>query len=635
MKRAILVLVFLTVAVALPPLYSQWTESQRLKQIQETKRQARPVSGDRLESVLSELKSGEPPSVVILYTGGTKSHLEPCGCYQEQSGGLSRRAYVVNQIRELGFPTLLVDAGDIFDGDAEIDAKRCEVNLTAMSTMGYDVGALSKSDLAYDDTYLHRQHAVATFPFLAPSTTGDNFTQPFVIEQIGQYTIGFVTGVVDKEMASLRRSRDHNHRDGMPPAADVIVALGDSEETEHTDIVVRYDEIEATVSEDRTLYVGCKPEGKTLGVLALWIDTSGELARHYATELALTGEVGESEPIRQLLTDFYRNVAEENRTQGIPLFAEQVLEQQQENGYASAAACQRCHEQAYLQWSATRHAFAYQTLLKKERYFDTGCVSCHTTGFGYPTGFQIGAQDSALKGVQCETCHGPGKQHVGNPKKSNIRSGADTSLCLECHDKKHSPGFDEVVALHTKDIDHSRESMNLEELLTSRIARMGKPTLELFVMSYCPYGVQAEERLLPIVKEFGDEIDFKLQFIAQEKKESSAQDITPFISLHGYPEVAENIRQLLIAQEYPDRYLDYILCRGKKLDKSWENCAEKLGIDVAKIQALSDNPEAEQLFRENITRAAKLGIEASPTILVDGHQFRANQLLRASGTPCE
>ena len=620
MKRAILVLVFLTVAVTLPPLYSQWSESQRLKQIQEVKQQVRTVPGDRLETVLWELKNGEPPSVVILYTGSTKSHLEPCGCYQEQSGGLSRRAYVVEQIRKLGFPTLLVDAGDIFDGDAEIDAKRCQVNLKAMSTMGYDVVALSPSDLAYDDTYLRQQRAVAMFPFLAPGATGDNFAQPFVIKRIGRYTIGFVTGGAHKEMVSQ---------------VDVTVALGDPEGTEHMDVVIRRAEIEAMVSEDGTLYVGCKPEGKTLGVLALWIDTSGKLTRHYATELALTGEVGESEPIRQLLTDFYQNIAEEKDTQGTPLFAEQFLEQQQENGYASAAACQRCHEQEYLQWSATRHAFAYETLLKKERYFDAGCVSCHTTGFGYPTGFQIADQDSTLKGVQCETCHGPGKQHVGNPKKSNIRSGADTSLCLECHDTEHSPGFAEVVALHTKDVDHSRQPMNLEELLTSRTARVGKPTLELFVMSYCPYGVQAEEKLLPIVKEFGDEIDFKLQFIAQEKKEPAAQDITPFTSLHGYPEVAENIRQLLIAQEYPDRYLDYILCRGKKLDKSWEDCAEKLGIDVAKIQALFDSPEAEQLFRENIKRAAELGIRASPTILVDGHQFRANQLLRASGTPCE
>ena len=81
------------------------------------------------------------------------------------------------------------------------------------------------------------------------------------------------------------------------------------------------------------------------------------------------------------------------------------------------------------------------------------------------------------------------------------------------------------------------------------------------------------------------------------------------------------------------RYLDYILCRGKKFNANWEACAEKLGIDVERIQQLFDAPEAEELFRENIKRATTLGIRASPTILVDGHPFRANQLLRASGTP--
>ncbi|RKU18754.1 hypothetical protein C6503_08860 [Candidatus Poribacteria bacterium] len=620
MKRAILVLVALTIAVTLPPFYSRWAESQRLKQIETVKQQARSVSGDRLETVLSELESGVSPSVVILYTGNTRSHLEPCGCYQEQSGGLPRRAYVVEQFRKHGFPTLLVDAGNIFDGEEKIDARRCEINMKALAVMGYSTVALSESDLDYGDVYLRRQRAVATFPFLAPRVGRDDFTQPFVVKHTGEHAIAFVAGRAYEEVVSQ---------------ANVILALGDPEDSEHIDIVIRPDEVKVRVSEDEPLYVGCKSEGETLGMLALWMDADGKLIRHYATELALTDDVKGDDSIRQLLTDFYRDIADENRSQGSQLFTDQLLEQQQGNGYVSATACQRCHEQAYLQWSATRHAFAYETLLKKERYFDAKCVSCHTTGFGYQTGFHIGNPDSTLKGVQCEMCHGPGKQHVGNPKKSNIRNGADTSLCLQCHDTKHSPGFAEVVGLHTKDVDHSRAPMNLEELLASRIARMGKPTLELFVMSYCPFGVQAEEKIIPIVKKFGDQIDFKLQFIAREKEKPSAQDISPFTSLHGYPEVAENIRQLLIAREYPARYLDYILCRGKKLDKSWEDCARKLGIDVAKIQALFDTTEAEQLFRENIARAAELRIKASPTILVDNHKFRANQLLRASGTPCE
>ncbi|MDE0688557.1 MAG: multiheme c-type cytochrome [Candidatus Poribacteria bacterium] len=616
MKLAIVTLILLTLAIAAPPLYTHWAESRRQQQIQEIKQQARQPIGDSIENVLAVLKSPEPPSVVILYTGGTRSHLEPCGCYQEQSGGLPRRAYLVSEIRKHGIPTLVVDAGDIFDGTEDIDFQRCQINLKAMSMMEYDAVALGQNDRNYGDAYLIEQRAAASFPFLGENAI---YAQVAVVKTVGELSIVIASTSTESEL----------------PNADVSIALGThpSEQLSNADILISPERMEHRQQTDGPLWVGSTSEGKTLGFLALWVNADGKLSRHHAAQLALTGDVPEDESVRQLLTDFYQKAAQSSEHK--PLFAEQRLEQDPQNGYVSATACQRCHEQEYLQWSATRHAFAFETLLKKERYFDPNCVSCHTTGFGYQTGFQIGDETSTFKGVQCETCHGPGKQHVGNPKKSNIRSGEETSLCLTCHDTKHSPGFTEVVALHTKDVDHSRQPMNLEELLASRVSRMGKPTLELFVMSYCPFGVQAEEKVFPIVKEFGDTIDFKLRFIAQEKATVSLQEVTPFTSLHGYPEVAENIRQLLIAQEYPDKYLDYILCRGKKLDKSWEDCAEKYGIDVERIQALFDAPEAEQLFRENIKRAAELGIRASPTIFVDGHKFRANQLLRASGTPCQ
>ena len=90
-------------------------------------------------------------------------------------------------------------------------------------------------------------------------------------------------------------------------------------------MVILPNEVEAMESATKTLYVGSKSEDKTLGLLALWIDASGELTNHYATEIALTGEVDESETIRQLLTDFYLSTAEENKSHGPPLFADQRL----------------------------------------------------------------------------------------------------------------------------------------------------------------------------------------------------------------------------------------------------------------------------------------------------------------------
>lgn len=618
-KHAVFVLILLTLIATFLPLYSDWAESRRLNKISEIKQQARPVLGEPLESVLTELKrGGAPPSVVILYTGGTKSHLEPCGCYLEQSGGLPRRAYMVEQMRQLDFPTLLVDAGDIFDGTQAIDVQRCQVNVKAMSEMRYDAVSLSQRDLTYNDAYIIKHSQLATFPFLSQNRTE---MPPFIVKKLGKLSVGLV-GTAGEDLENL-------------PNADILIALGipDEAERHHFDVVIQPDDVETIASKNATLTVGSKQEGKTLGFLALWVNSQGELKRHLTTQLALNGEVSESESVRQLLTDFYRNISQ--TAELTPLFASQSLEQHGENGYVSATLCRSCHETEYHQWSGTRHAFAYQTLLKKERYFDPSCVSCHTTGFAYPTGFQIGDDTSSLKGVQCETCHGPGKLHAAKPKRNNIRRGNDTSLCLECHDPKHSPGFAEVAALHFKDVDHSLEPMSLEELLLSRVSRMEKPTLELFVMSYCPLGIQAEEKLFPTVKKLGDKINFKLQFIAEEKEDVTSQNSMPFTSLHGDPEVAEDIRQVLIAKTYPDRYLDYILCRGKNINESWAKCAQKLNINAEKIQARFDTPDAEQLFRKNIQRAAELDIRVSPTILVDTHEFQANQLLRSYGTPCQ
>lgn len=222
MKRFIFTLILLTVVVVSPPVYFRWAESQRLSQIEKIKEQARPIFGERLETVLSNLKRSEPPSVVILHTGGTQSHLEPCGCYQEQSGGLPRRAYIVEQVRQQGFPTLLVDAGNIFDGTAEIDTKRCRVNLKAMSAMRYDMVALSKADLSYGDMYLNEQHGAARFPFL--SSTENSFTQPFVIKKLGKHSIAFVVEVVHEQVLS---------------DVSVVVALGDSEVSKHINVAIR------------------------------------------------------------------------------------------------------------------------------------------------------------------------------------------------------------------------------------------------------------------------------------------------------------------------------------------------------------------------------------------------------------
>ncbi|MBU4246166.1 MAG: GILT family protein, partial [Nanoarchaeota archaeon] len=69
-----------------------------------------------------------------------------------------------------------------------------------------------------------------------------------------------------------------------------------------------------------------------------------------------------------------------------------------------------------------------------------------------------------------------------------------------------------------------------------------KPIVQLFVMSQCPYGVQAENAIKPVLDTLKDKISFELRFIANQKADGT------FSSLHGQAEVDENVRQLCAAK---------------------------------------------------------------------------------------
>ena len=167
--------------------------------------------------------------------------------------------------------------------------------------------------------------------------------------------------------------------------------------------------------------------------------------------------------------------------------------------------------------------------------------------------------------------------------------------------------------------------------------------VELFVMAHCPYGMRAEAALAPTVKAFGDGIDFRLHFIAQEAGketvpagplrplrsqsescESSAVSGTGrFLSLHGDAEVEEGIRQVVMMHLYPDRFYDYILDRNENMESpDWQASARRAGINPERVAEIASGAEGEALFGENIRRANQLGVGASPTLCVDGVEVK-------------
>jgi Cytochrome c554 and c-prime len=101
--------------------------------------------------------------------------------------------------------------------------------------------------------------------------------------------------------------------------------------------------------------------------------------------------------------------------------------------YVGAERCKSCHPAAYKAWEESAHARAYEGL-EDSHQKETRCTICHT----------LTTDDLAKRfsGVQCETCHGPGKyyspSYVMKDKELSRLVGLvqpNEQTCKRCHDQ--------------------------------------------------------------------------------------------------------------------------------------------------------------------------------------------------------
>ncbi len=117
-KRYLLLMLLITAVVVGPFAYQRWSEARRLEEIRQAKQQAAQIDATPLADFMKALEQTSPEkTLLVLYTGNTQAHLEPCGCFIGQSGGLPRRATAVSRIQAVGFLPLLVDLGGILPSE--------------------------------------------------------------------------------------------------------------------------------------------------------------------------------------------------------------------------------------------------------------------------------------------------------------------------------------------------------------------------------------------------------------------------------------------------------------------------------------------------------------------------------------
>jgi hypothetical protein len=125
-------------------------------------------------------------------------------------------------------------------------------------------------------------------------------------------------------------------------------------------------------------------------------------------------------------TSFLQNVA-----QGLPA----------DFRIAGSDRCLDCHMGDCEKWRASKHATAWQSLVKTGSHVDSYCQQCHTTGYGLPGGFESVAASSARISVGCEDCHGPSSAHVAEPSIRTPFAQQARQHCEHCHDRENSPRF--------------------------------------------------------------------------------------------------------------------------------------------------------------------------------------------------
>jgi len=110
--------------------------------------------------------------------------------------------------------------------------------------------------------------------------------------------------------------------------------------------------------------------------------------------------------------------------------------------------CRGCHQEPFAQWEATAHPQAWQTLVDEKRARDEDCFGCHVTGATDPLGPQnVDAVTPELRGVGCESCHGPGVEHLKGPLSDSMTLPT-VETCVQCHDGERDEGrFDHEAYL--------------------------------------------------------------------------------------------------------------------------------------------------------------------------------------------
>ena len=167
------------------------------------------VGGIALSCTEQEVKQ-----ITILHTNDVHSHIDPFGPNDGRNankGGVARRATLIQRLRQENPNTLLLDAGDIFQGTPYFNYYGGELEFKLMSMLDYDAATIGNHDFDNGIDGLYAQLPHAQFDFISANynfknTIMDGHVAPYKIfikngVRIGVFGLGVeLEGLVGKDM---------------------------------------------------------------------------------------------------------------------------------------------------------------------------------------------------------------------------------------------------------------------------------------------------------------------------------------------------------------------------------------------------------------------------------------------------
>lgn len=133
--------------------------------------------------------------ITILHTNDVHSHIDPFGPNDGKypnKGGIARRASLIDSIRNENPNTLLLDAGDIFQGTPYFNYYGGELEFKLMSKLKYDAATIGNHDFDNGIDGLYAQLPYADFEFLSANY---DFSNTIMNGQVKPYKVFVIDGI--------------------------------------------------------------------------------------------------------------------------------------------------------------------------------------------------------------------------------------------------------------------------------------------------------------------------------------------------------------------------------------------------------------------------------------------------------